>query len=279
MDRSSTQHEAVRRVVAQELSDLAELWEGVVSEEHNVFLVATAPTLAVASKLTRRLTSRMGRKLARMARNVAELRFGADLLPAHLPSPHLRSAHQEVPHSTDDTFVYTDFDETLTTALTLELIDKAGHGAKVGTDDFRMEYEAAIEHLLSAERASSPWSLQVDLAVLDETIGFAELESGGMLDSSNAIGQSRKLIRAGLAYGDPSMSLHFSTAYANDGEGRPIKGSLRKYFLQEPDHRDGLLVGSTWWERILPPPVTFADFLQIFHEVAVEYEIAGPAAG
>ena len=124
-----------------------------------------------------------------------------------------------------------------------------------------------------------PWAVQVDLAVLDPSIGFAELESGGMLDSSNAIGQSRKLVRAGLAYGEPSMSLHFCTAYANDGEGRPIKGSLRKYFLQEPDHSDGLLVGSTWWERIFPEGVNFADFLQIFHEVAVEYEIAGPVEG
>lgn len=277
MHRDSSQHEAVRGVVEQELADLAELWEDVVSEEHNVFLVATAPTLAVASKLTRRLTSRMGRKLARMARNVAELRYGPDLLPAHLPSPHLRSSHQLVPHSSDDTFVYTDFDETLTTSLTLELIDKAGRGAKVGSKEFRSEYEAAIEQLLRADRASEPWSVQVDLAVVDPSIGFAELESGGMLDSSNAIGQSRKLVRAGLAYGDPSMSLHFCTAYANDGEGRPIKGSLRKYFLQEPDHRDGLLVGSTWWERILPEAVSFEDFMEIFHDVAVEYEIAGPS--
>jgi hypothetical protein len=229
--------------------------------------------------LTRRLTSRMGRKLARMARNVAELRFGEDLLPAHLPSPHLQDAHNAVPHSTDDTFVYTDFDVALTTSLTLELIDKAGRGAKIGSDDFRSEYAAAIERLVGADRASEPWAVQVDLAVLHPSVGFAELESGGMLDSSNAIGQSRKLVRAGLAYGDEALSLHFCTAYANDGEGRPIKGSLRKYFLQEPDHRDGLLVGSTWWERILPPPVTFDDFLEIFHEVAVEYEIAGPAGG
>lgn len=273
----SSGHEAVRRVVKQELSDLAELWEGVVSEEHNVFLVATAPTLAVASKLTRRLTSRMGRKLARMARQVAEIRFGAELLPVHLPSPHLRGVHREVPHVSDDTFVYTDFDETLTTALTLDLIDKAGRGAKIGTDEFRAEYVAAIDELVRRDRAPEPWAVQVDLAVLEPTIGFAELESGGMLDSSNAIGQSRKLVRAGLAYGDRSMSLHFCTAYANDGEGRPIKGSLRKYFVQEPDHHDGLLVGSSWWKRILPADVTFDDFLEIFHEVAVEYEIAGPS--
>jgi hypothetical protein len=177
MDRGSAQHEAVRGVVAQELADLAELWEGVVSEEHNVFLVATAPTLAVASKLTRRLTSRMGRKLARMARNVAGLRFGEDLLPAHLPSPHLQNAHNAVPHSTDDTFVYTDFDVALTTSLTLELIDKAGRGAKIGSDDFRSEYAAAIERLVGAHRASEPWAVQVDLAVLHPSVGFAELES------------------------------------------------------------------------------------------------------
>ena len=116
----------------------------------------------------------------------------------------------------------------------------------------------------------------MDLAVLSPEIGFAELESGGQLDSSNAIGQTRKLIQAGLAYGDPQMPLHFCTAYANKGEGRQIIGSLQSYFLQDPDHRDGLLAGSRWWERILPPEVSFDDFLEEFHIVAEEYEIAGP---
>ena len=112
--------------------------------------------------------------------------------------------------------------------------------------------------------------------MLSPEIGFAELESGGQLDTSNAVAQAGKLIKAGLAYGDPEMSLHFCTAYANNGQGRSILGSLRSYFLQDPDHRDGLLTGANWWERVLPVELSFEEFLVEFRSVAKEYEIGGP---
>lgn len=265
---------AVRSIVERELTDLHGVWEGAAAAEHNVFLLAISPQLAVGSKLSRQLTSRLGVKLARMARSFAELRYGRDRVPKHLMADGVQTT--PVNMQTDDTLVYSDFDRDQVVELTLGLVTKAKSVSKVGTDAWRGLFEQALEELHEAPRVDTPWYVQVDLAVLDENVGFAELESGGMLDSSNAIGQSRKLIQAGLAYGDPAMPLHFCTAYSNAGEGNPIKGSLRSYFEQEPAHRDGLLTGSNWWSRVLPGDLTFDDFLVIFHEVAEAYEIAGP---
>lgn len=250
------------------------MWEGAAAAEHNVFLLAISPQLAVGSKLSRQLTSRLGVKLARMARSLAELRYGTDRVPKHLRARGVEASAVDI--QTDDTLVYSNFDRNHVVELTLSLVTKAKSVSKVGTDAWRRLYEDALDELLAGSRVDTPWYVQVELAVLDENIGFAELESGGMLDSSNAIGQSRKLIQAGLAYGDPEMPLHFCTAYNNAGEGNPIKGSLRAYFVQEPAHRDGLLTGSNWWSRVLPGDLTFDDFLEIFHEVAEAYEIAGP---
>lgn len=250
------------------------MWEGAAAAEHNVFLLAISPQLAVGSKLSRQLTSRLGVKLARIARSCAELRFGVDNVPRHLMADGVEATPIHI--QTDDTLIYSDFDRDQVVELTLRLVTQAKSVSKVGTNAWRSRFEAALEDLHKSPRVATPWYVQVDLAVLDERVGFAELESGGMLDSSNAIGQSRKLIQAGLAYGDSTMPLHFCTAYNNAGEGYPIKGSLRSYFAQEPAHRDGLLTGSNWWERVLPGDLTFEDFLVIFHEVAEAYEIAGP---
>jgi hypothetical protein len=180
--------------------------------------------------------------------------------------------------SASDCLIYTTLNEELARTLTSELIATAGssRGLAIGTDDFRDQYEAACRRLAAAGRSRDVWRAQVDLAVLDKRIGFAELESGGQLDTSNAIGQSRKLVLAGLAYGKPELPLHFCCAYANAGEDRPLLGSLGRYLARGTGVRDGLLVGSQWWERLLPSDVTFDDFLRVFHEVASKYAIAGP---
>ena len=84
-----------------------------------------------------------------------------------------------------------------------------------------------------------------------------------------------KLIKAGLAYGDPAAALHFCLSYANNGEGNPIKGGLVNYLapLDESETGDGLLIGSQWWQEILPEGVKHETFIQIFKEVSSELEI------
>jgi hypothetical protein len=161
--------------------------------------------------------------------------------------------------------------------LAAELITLAGSdvGLRIGTDGFYERFESACAELNDTV-TQEVWNAQVDLLVLDPAIGFAELESGGQLDSSNVVGQPRKLVRAGLISGRLDLPLHFCCAYANAGEGRPIKGALPRYLVSGGADHGGLLVGSGWWERVLPEDVTFDEFLSIFHEVAADYEIAGP---
>jgi hypothetical protein len=149
---------------------------------------------------------------------------------------------------------------------------------RIGTAAFAAALNARIEELGRLPRAPEPWYVRVDLYVDDPGIGLAELESGGELDSSNVKGQPEKLVLAGLALARTNTPLHFCLAYANQGEGRSIRGGLPGYltYASAVPPSSGLLVGSQWWERLLPPGLSFASFLEIFADVARELEIVPP---
>jgi hypothetical protein len=155
---------------------------------------------------------------------------------------------------------------------------KPGRFKRIGTAAFAAALNARIEELGRLPRAPEPWYVRVDLYVDDPGIGLAELESGGELDSSNVKGQPEKLVLAGLALARTDTPLHFCLAYANQGEGRSIRGGLRGYlaYASAVPPSSGLLVGSQWWERLLPPGLSFASFLEIFADVARELEIVPP---
>jgi hypothetical protein len=265
--------EPVRTAVERELSALAHLWETKSQEDHNIFLESISPFLAKASGPTRSLTSQLGHKLAGLARALAEMRYGPDRVPRVLREGSKTGSGQN--RSGNDTYILTTRPRSEVHRAATDLIQFARNQAKIGTDRFRAEYQRELERLQSLPGEGES-ELPVDLLVLDSNVGFAELESGGNLDSSNVQAQPAKLVQAGLALGDPDIPLHFCCAYANRGEGNPIGGALPSYFEQNPNHIDGLLVGSQWWERVLPKDVTFDDFLRIFQEVAKDYEIGPP---
>lgn len=263
----------VREVIEGELRDLVSLWAGAAADEHNVFLLAISPALAGSSKLTRQLTSRLGGKLARISRGVARVTYGEKVVPLVVKKADVD--HVPPRHNSNDTFVWSDYDKALVVEQALRLVTFAGLGIanRIGGSEFHAAYMNAIDQLEGAVRSPDPWTVQVDLVVLDTSVGLVELESGGNLDSSNAIGQSRKLIQAGLALGDRDLPLHFAVAYANRGAGKRIQGSLPRYFTDSGEEGDGLLVGRSWWERVLPEGVSYQSFVGLFREVALEYQI------
>jgi hypothetical protein len=265
----------VRELLSAELAALAGVAEEQ-GENHNVFLEAISPTIAAASKLTRSLTSRLGGRFAAIARSLAKARFGEAAVPRVLLS---HSANPEAVTAAfgGDTTIYTQFDEGATRELAIRLVRQAGADVtrKIGTDPFRAAFRSSVRQLGAAPRTERPWSVRVDLYVDSDTIGLVELESGGELDTANVKGQPEKLVLAGLALGVEDVPLHFALAYANRGEGQPVAGGLPKYLARSGAVRplSGLLVGSEWWLRILPEGVAFAQFLEVFREVAEELKL------
>jgi len=275
-DQAVASRELVRRILMDNLAPLV----GLASRQplnRNAFLEAISPTLAVASKLTRSLTSQLGGRFASIARALATARYGQEAVPALLVSPSLSADPRIVTGRTGDTVILTQLPEAATRQAATALLRQAGSAPaeRIGTEVFRRVFAGQVQALLDLPRNPAPWSCRVDLFVANPAIGLAELESGGELDSSNVKGQPEKLVLAGLALADPAIPLHFCLAYANAGEGNPIRGGLPQYLAPAGSvtPSSGLWVGRRWWEQVLPTDIPFDVFLGLFAEVARELQI------
>jgi hypothetical protein len=263
----------VQAVVADELARLHRELEPKTADVHNLFLVAVAPRMVQASADTRRITSRLGNTLGRIARRFAAKRYGDEAVPAVLVSP-LRKERADVPSGAlvSDTRIYTHADRTVIEHEATRLIGVARTGGhKIGSPQFRELLNEAMETVANTGDKEDH-HVEMDLVVMAPTIGLTELKAGGDLDTSNAPRQIYKLLRGALAYNVPDTPVHFACLYANRGEGQPIGGALRQY-LTDTGESPGLLAGSAWWERVLPEDVTFHSFVEIFREVGARYEI------
>ena len=259
------------------LKNLAGL-HGKSRTNHNIFLQKISPTIADTSGLTRSLTSRLGNSLHRIARGLAVLRYGSEAVPPILG--HVDSVSATKNERDDDTIIRCTWDEQETRQAATRLLREAGSRPdfKIGSSKFKKAYLETMDDL-SRTKSTEPWTLRVDLVVLDPMIGICELESGGELDTSNVKGQPEKLILAGLALGKPELPLHFSLAYANQGEGEPIRGGLPKYLTYQQEaseHAGGLLIGEQWWNRVLPPDLDYEDFVQAFQSKVAELDVVPP---
>lgn len=267
--------QVVESIIENRLGDLEKLHEAF-PENTNPFLEAISPEVARFSSLTRSLTSRLGGRLAGIARDLSEAKFGTDAVPSFIVREGL-SFEPERFHK-NDTYVWTDFNPDLLLKEAQHLITFAGQDGKnrIGSTLFESQYEKSLQKLISAPKVEV-WKLQVDLFVNDEELGFCELESGGELDTSNGPAQPTKLVKAGLASGSLRHGLHFCLAYSNRGHNVPIQSALTRYLLMsdQSDTGDGLYVGKIWWEKVLPEGVSYSQFMASFKQVVDKLDIVG----
>jgi hypothetical protein len=153
------------------------------------------------------------------------------------------------------------------------LVQHARNKHKIGTAGFRKAFRRAQEQVREAPK-QEPWSLLVDAVVLNPMVGVVEIKTGGELDSTKGEVETERLIAAGLAYNDANLPLHFVLLYPNRGEGKTPKGSLPAYFASGAQ-TPGLLVGETWWQRVLPRTVSLKEMLMLFAEVGKVYQFKG----
>ena len=272
----SSPHALIEASIQAELSAMHADWERAsVSPSHDPFLAALAPDLALASRQTRQLTSRIGVRMARIARHLAVQRYGKELVPNLILGPGVEAHGLEA--DPDDTIVLTRVPKRQAEEAASRLVQKAKQ-KRIGSPAFAQAFARESVRLHALKRQETPWRSKTDLVVLAPGIGFCELKTGGALDSSNAPRQIHKMVKAALVSGNPEAELHLACAYANQGEGNPIKGELPKYLLtSEQPGKGGLLVGREWWERVLPPEVSYWQFMEIFAQVAARYPLRAPS--
>ena len=110
----------------------------------------------------------------------------------------------------------------------------------------------------------------IDLAFYDGHIwNIMEIKAGGDLDSSNAPSNIDKLLTIYTGMNTVNCRAYFATLYNKDGEGHVWNGGVKK-FLSYPDN---FLIGSQFWNKVLPGNIQFEEFCQLYNDVLVEIDL------
>lgn len=110
----------------------------------------------------------------------------------------------------------------------------------------------------------------VDLAFYDGGHwNLLEIKAGGDLDSSNAPSNIAKLLTLYVALNQRDSNLYFATIYNKNGEGNNWTG-IAKNYLNYPSM---FLIGSKFWEKILPEDFSFQKFTKVYKEALEEINL------
>lgn len=110
----------------------------------------------------------------------------------------------------------------------------------------------------------------VDLAFFDgENWNILELKAGGDLDSSNAPSNIEKLLTIYVDMGIENCKAYFGTLYNKDGEGKIWTGAAKKHL----NYPSMFLIGSQFWNKILPQGITFDEFTKIYRDALEEINL------
>jgi len=242
-------------------------------DTNDIFMATLFPELARYTRASRSVSSMMGSQFyPRLARALASYRYGTDACPRLIPgggvTPDELASHKEPPGT--DVRIVSRIQKSQVEGLAQRLQKeiKDGQWPRIGTEDFSHRFSQECDHLRNTVSASDHlWYTQADFYVIN--IGLIEIESSGMLDSASVVGQVTKLLRAGLALARPELSLYWALAYNNAGDRQP-KTPLARYLknIENPQgSKGGLLVGSNFWNTLLPNNVSFDTLQRVIEEI------------
>lgn len=110
----------------------------------------------------------------------------------------------------------------------------------------------------------------VDLAFFDgKNWNLFELKAGGDLDSANAPSNVEKLLTIYTGLNIEYSKIYFGTLYNKNGEGNTWTGAVKKHMA----FPEMFLIGSQFWNKILPGNITFENFCILYKEALNELNI------
>ncbi len=271
--------EEIKRIVVEEFSSLTALIEADFALNYrnkiNNFLLSQMDERITASMVfVSSFESKSGFAIETCAKRIARLTFGGENVPAIVNPRGLR--HHIDPASVTGQIVVTDVD-THNGDLRGEIAAFRAKREASGRGNSRQEsgvtQEAVRESLLPLSgkyRTGQIYTKPVDLAFFDgRDWNIMELKAGGALDSSNAPSNVEKLLTIYVDMGVENCKAYFAALYNKDGEGRLWTSKVKKH-LHYPSM---ILVGSRFWERILPEGISFAGFTEIYREALEEIDL------
>ena len=218
--------------------------------------------------------SKSGFAIEACAKRIARLRFGDENVPT-IVNPH------GIQHNINEnsitgqiivTKVNTD-DGNLRGQISAFRATNTASGAGKNRCESGVNQNSIKENLLPlAERYMSETVHRkpVDLAFFDgQDWNILELKAGGDLDSSNAPSNVEKLLTIYVGLNVPNAKAYFATLYNKDGEGNNWSGAVKKHLA----YPEMFLIGKKFWEKILPPGISFEDFEEIYKEALEEIDL------
>lgn len=232
--------------------------------KQNNFLLKELDTMMSAHMVfVSSFESKSGNSIQKVAKEIAKLKYGAANVP-QIVNPHNLEHNIQNPNKHEQIIVSNiDMGDSQLQGRITEFMTRCEGNSKRKVC-CSVNHETILELLgqplpITSEIHTKP----VDLAFWDgDELNIMEIKAGGNLDSSNAPSNAKKLltIYTGLNY--KKTKPYFATIYHKDGEGRTWSGSIKKY-LQYPHM---FLVGSAFWNKILPEGIDFNEFTRIYNE-------------
>jgi hypothetical protein len=229
---------------------------------------AVRPDVARGSGLSRGTASQMGHLLEKVVRHALEAQ-GRD--QPRGPFTHTASARGQrtVVRSTRPAEAVHRLASRLrqTSLTSAAQIKGCEIDTRVGSPAFTLVLREAHAEL-AALAPSAPYEIDVDSAYIarDGRLALGETKMGANLDTSNAPGQTEKLLRAHLAAGDPGAHLRFHVGYHTKPGKARISGALPLYWQQAGDG-SGLLVDEDFWREMLGEQMTYEELRELFTEL------------
>jgi len=264
----------IKTIVIEEFSNLVSLIENdfiknYQKKTHNFLLSELDEEMTAHMVFVSSFESKSGNAIQECARRIAILKFGETNVPKII-NPH--------------GLIYDNIDENaLREQLLITDIDLDNNELQGNIQNFMTLHQASGRNPCSINQSNINELLSlgeykdgkihkkpVDLAFFDgHHWNLCEIKAGGDLDSSNAPGNAKKMLSIYVGFCKPDTKLYFATIYHKTGEGNTWSGSIKKY-LSYPDF---FLIGSNFWNKILPENLTFHDFCEIYGDAMNEINL------
>ena len=271
--------ETIKQIVIEEFSNLTELIEADFASNYkrkvNNFLLSQMDERITASMVfVSSFESKSGFAIETCAKRIARLTFGDENVPAIVNPRNLR--HHYDANSISGQIVVTDV-ETNNGDLRGEIASFRANNEATGKGRTRVESgvtqascKSELLPLATKYKCNQIYDKPVDLAFFDGVNwNIMELKAGGDLDSSNAPSNVEKLLTIYVDMGIENCNAYFATLYNKDGEGNTWTGAVKKHL----NYPAMFLIGSQFWNRILPEGITYDDFTEIYREALEEIDL------
>lgn len=269
--------EAILNIVKEEFTALVNRIQGdfmknYCAKQNNFLLNELDPLMTAHMVFVSSFESKSGNSLQRIAKNIVKLRYGKEKVP-QIINPH-NISHNIVIDNEHEQVVVTnvDIDDAQTKAYVNSFMNErlaTGRGKK--RIESKVTHESIGELLHHVKFDDKVHQKPVDLAFWDDedNLNIMEIKAGGDLDNSNAPANAQKLLLIYMAINMPNVKPYFATYYHKDGENHTWTGAIKK-FINYPDM---FLIGSAFWNKILPPEIDFTEFTKIYNEAMKQIDL------